>query len=529
MNSRSPSMSPDAMTTPALLYSVAAIRQIEQAAQATLAPYTLMQNAGATAAQLALQLINRNDHCGRVLILAGPGNNGGDALEAGLRLDLVGIEVSIVFIGNPETLPDDARHAWQRVQGSRLVFIESSAHELIHHGRWDLVIDGLFGIGLQRAISGSAHALIALVNTLSCPILALDVPSGLDADHGNVIATAVDGISGNAIAATHTLTFIADKPGLHTADGRDYAGEVHVATLGIESRHFPASSRMQLNQIALFADAVRPRRQNSHKGSFGNVFVIGGTRGMVGAAILASRTALKCGAGRVYLASSDSDFSHDSEQPELMCRRPDDIDAEDGTLVVGPGLGVNRVAHDLVAQALASKSPLVLDADGLNLLASEAGLQHKLSTRQPSAHAPTLLTPHPLEAARLLGISSAQVQADRMSSATALAKKFNAVVILKGSGTVIADPDGNIVINPTGNPALATAGAGDVLSGLCGALLAQQWPLWQAAIGAVWLHGQAADDMVADGIGPIGIAASELIPYLRQALNRLTLQCASQS
>jgi hydroxyethylthiazole kinase-like uncharacterized protein yjeF len=513
-------MPTDAMTEPALLHSVAAIRQIEQAAQASLAPYTLMQNAGAAAAQLALQLINRSDHCGSVLILAGPGNNGGDALETGLRLDLVGIEVSIAFIGNADALPADAAHAWQRVQGSRLAFIDPSDHDLIRNGAWDLVIDGLFGIGLKRAIDGSAHDLIALVNTLSCPILALDVSSGLDADRGTVVGN-INGTSGIAIAATHTLSFIADKPGLHTADGRDYAGQVYVTTLGIEERHFPAASTMQLNRLALFADMLQRRRQNSHKGSFGKVFVIGGAAGMTGAAILAARTALKCGAGRVYIASLDPGFSHDGEQPELMRWRPDEVETEDAVLIVGPGLGNSREAHDLLSQALASKAPLVLDADALNLLASESGLQHKLSSRLASHRAATLLTPHPLEAARLLGVSSAQVQADRLHSATAIAKRFNAVVILKGSGTVIADPDGKLVVNTTGNPGLATAGSGDVLAGLCGALLAQHWPLWQAAIGAVWLHGQAADDMVADGSGPIGIAASELIPYLRRRLNQL--------
>lgn len=507
------------MTNSVLLYSVDAIRQIEQTAQAQLAPYTLMQNAGAAAAQLALQLINRPDHCGRVLILAGPGNNGGDALETGLRLDLVGIEISIVFIGNADALPNDARHAWQRVQGSRLVFIDPADHDAIEQGDWDLVIDGLFGIGLQRAIDGIAYELISLVNTLPCTILALDVPSGLDADHGCVVG----GNDGIAIAATHTLTFIADKPGLHTADGRDYAGEVQVANLGIENDSFPSSSSIQLSQIALFANALHARKQNSHKGNFGKVFIIGGAHGMIGAAILASRTALKCGAGRVYLASLDPDFSCDVEQPELMCRQPQDIEADDTTLVVGPGLGTSREAHDLVALAITSKAPLVLDADALNLLAAEPGLQHKLTNRD----APTLLTPHPLEAARLLGISSAQVQVDRLRSATTIAKKFNAVVILKGSGTVIAKPDGNIAINPTGNPALATAGAGDVLSGLCGALLAQKWPLWEAATGAVWLHGKAADEMVDNGIGPIGITASELIPYIRQTLNQLARRQAA--
>jgi hydroxyethylthiazole kinase-like uncharacterized protein yjeF len=313
------------------------------------------------------------------------------------------------------------------------------------------------------------------------------------------------------------LTFIGNKPGLHTCDGRDYAGAVHVAELAIDASLFPPS-RIQLNHVGLFSGALRPRPHNSHKGSYGDVTVLGGADGMVGAAVLAARTAAKCGAGRVFVASIAGALAYDSAQPELMCRLAQDIDFSKTTTVAGPGLGTSRPAHDFLIRAMTARTPLVLDADALNLISVESGLQQKLLSRKTL----TLLTPHPLEAARLLGTSSAQIQADRLAAAHSLATTFNATTILKGSGTIIAAPNGDIVINPTGNPALATAGSGDVLSGLCGALLAQNWPEWEAALAAVWLHGKAADNLVQRGIGPIGLTASELIPEIRSALNQLT-------
>ncbi|HEY6773892.1 MAG TPA: NAD(P)H-hydrate dehydratase, partial [Oxalicibacterium sp.] len=207
---------------------------------------------------------------------------------------------------------------------------------------------------------------------------------------------------------------------------------------------------------------------------------------------------------------------------ELMCRAATGIDFSGRTTVAGPGMGTSREAHNLLAQALAVQAPLVLDADALNLISEEPALRHRLQSRRT----PALLTPHPLEAARLLGTTTEQVQANRIDAARTLATTLRAVVVLKGSGSVIASPDGRIAINPTGNPALATAGSGDVLSGVCGALLAQQWPIWEAALAAVWLHGAAADELVRRGIGPIGVVASELIPEIRALLNRLIAEHA---
>jgi hydroxyethylthiazole kinase-like uncharacterized protein yjeF len=227
--------------------------------------------------------------------------------------------------------------------------------------------------------------------------------------------------------------------------------------------------------------------------------------------------ALMAGAGRVFAGFAGPVPAYDSLHPELMCRHADDLRADHGVVVIGPGLGMSRHAHDLLSRAVSSAPALVIDADALNLIAAEPALQSRLAQRR----APSLLTPHPLEAARLLGTDVHAVQSDRLSAANALAQRYHATVILKGSGSIIADPGDIPVINATGNPALATAGSGDVLAGLCGALLAQGWPVRASALAATWLHGSAADQMVADGTGPIGATASELMPWIRNALNKL--------
>jgi hydroxyethylthiazole kinase-like uncharacterized protein yjeF len=496
------------------LYSLADIRAIEHAAIGKLPAGTLMQRAGLSAANLVLTLLTQPPEECKILVLAGPGNNGGDALETAANLCHSVANVSILSFADPARQSPDAQQAWARAQQNGAYFEDTAgAGELLAQS-WSLVIDGLFGIGLARPVTGSLHDLIALLNRHDCPVLALDIPSGLDADTGNVV-----GPDGIAVRASHTITFIADKPGLHTADGRDYAGEISIAALDIDPQLFPLP-QAQLTHVPMFAGALRRRLQNSHKGSYGDVAIVGGGHGTAGAAILAARAAAKSGAGRTFAVFLDAPPAYDSGQPELMCRPAQDFDFSKATLVVGPGLGVSRAAHDLLARTLNARAPLVLDADALNLIAGEPGLQHKLAGRSDAS----LLTPHPLEAARLLATSSAAIQSDRLAAARKLARRFNAIVILKGSGSVIARPDGHVAINPTGNPALATAGTGDVLAGICGALLAQDWPAWEAALAAVWLHGSAADLLVQQGTGPIGMTASELIPAVRSLLNRLVAE-----
>jgi hydroxyethylthiazole kinase-like uncharacterized protein yjeF len=488
------------------LYSVAQVRAIEAAAIASAAPGLLMQRAGAAVARHALRLLPEITTNAQVLVAAGPGNNGGDALEAAALLVQRGIKVTIIHLAEEATLTADARTALNRAKQSGAVFVDS-----IHALSWSLAIDGLFGIGLTRPLEGLYRQLATQLNQLSCPVLAIDVPSGLDADTGNIV-----GPNGLTVLADETLTFIANKPGLHTLYGRDSAGHVVTDDLGIDPSLFPQPTA-RLNIPPTFADEIRPRLHASHKGSYGDVQIIGGAKGMSGAVILAARMALMAGAGRVFAGFAGPVPAYDSLHPELMCRDADDLRADHDAVVVGPGLGMSRHAYDLLGRALSFAPNLVIDADGLNLIAAEPALQSRLAQRRK----PSLLTPHPLEAARLLGTDVHAVQSDRLSAANTLAQRYQATVILKGSGSVIAHLGDIPVINTTGNPALATAGSGDVLAGLCGALLAQGWSVRTSALAATWLHGSAADQMVADGTGPTGATASELTPLIRNALNKL--------
>jgi hydroxyethylthiazole kinase-like uncharacterized protein yjeF len=490
------------------LFSVAQIRAVEAAAAAALPPGTLMRRAGLAAGNAALALIGQRAGL-PVLVLAGPGNNGGDALEVAANLSQAGVEVQVLHLAGSGPVAAETMDALACARASAAEFIGA----VPALGNWALVVDGLFGIGLARPLAGAARAAAIAVNALErgTPVLALDAPSGLDADNGAVV-----GPDGLAVRATHTITFIGDKPGLHTCEGREYAGEVMVAQLGIDAALYPAS-QASMNSVGLFGHRLARRGHNSHKGSFGDVAILGGAHGMAGAAVLAARAALYGGAGRVFLGMLDGAAAFDSTQPELMLREAAGINLAAGTLVLGPGMGDSADAIGLLGKAIDGACPLVLDADALNLIAASPDLQARLAKHRGGA----LMTPHPLEAARLLGVTSAAVQAGRMAAARELAARFQAVVVLKGSGSIIARADGVLAINPTGNPGLATAGTGDVLAGLCGSLLAQGWPAWDAALGAVWMHGAAADQLVAQGTGPIGLTASELIHAIRAQHNSL--------
>jgi hydroxyethylthiazole kinase-like uncharacterized protein yjeF len=496
-----------------LLYSVAQLRAIEQAVAPVLPPGTLMRRAGEAAARMALYLLGARRER-PVLVLAGPGNNGGDALELAANLAQVGMAVTVWHQGCAGAPSAETASALQRARESSALFVAT----LPADAKWGLAVDGLFGIGLARPLEGVFAEAAAALNTLACPVLALDVPSGLDADTGAVI-----GPDGLAVQATHTITFIGDKPGLHTGDGRDHAGVVRVDSLGVEPQHFvPANAR--LNATSLFAAGLKPRRENSHKGSFGDVAVLGGAHGMAGAAVLAARGSLYGGAGRVFVAAIDPGPAFDSVQPEIMFRDAAGFEFGGKTVVAGPGMGASASALRMLSKVVDGDSPLVLDADALNQLAGSPELQARLAPRVADA----ILTPHPLEAARLLGVTSGVVQGDRLAGARELAARLEAIVVLKGSGTVIARPDGEVAVNTTGNPGLATGGSGDVLAGLCGALLAQGWPGWEAALGAVWIHGAAADRLAAQQVGPIGMTAGELPAAARAVLNKLVADSAGR-
>ena len=483
------------------LYTVAQLREVERAACAGLAPGTLMRRAGVAAARFALDLLGERRGL-PVLLLAGPGNNGGDALEMAAVLADAGVDATVLHLPGQRETSIEAASAHERARAGTVGFIDM----LPPDGQWGLVVDGLFGIGLARPIAGEYRALVAALGELTCPILALDVPSGLDADTGAVV-----GPEGIAVQATHTITFLGDKPGLHTADGRDYAGQVRVELLGVAPERFPAPAA-RLGSADSFAHCLAARRHNTHKGSFGDVAVIGGAHGMAGAPVLAARGA--------FVAMIDAGPGYDSVQPEIMFRLADGFAFDQRTLVIGPGMGGSADAMRLLAKALDSDSPLVIDADAITLIASSPDLLGRLAQRT----SPALLTPHPLEAARLLGTTAPAIQADRLACAREMAARTRSTVILKGSGSVIAHPDGAVLLNPTGNAGLATAGSGDVLAGICGALLAQGWPAWEAALGAAWIHGAAADLLVAHGVGPIGMTAGELPAAARAVLNELVAE-----
>lgn len=432
-----------------------------------------MERAGAAAADKAASLVSGDAK--DVLVLAGPGNNGGDARIAAARLREQFFRVSVV--AHPQELPASAR--------------------------WSLVVDGLFGIGLARDIDGEYAQLVDYANRQRCPVLALDVPSGLASDTGRVL--------GRAVRATHTLTFIALKPGLLTLDGPDHCGELSVAELGVATGE--ASAWVAAPE--LFKAALKPRPHNFHKGMAGSLAVFGGAAGMTGAALLAGRAALRLGAGRVYLGLLDQTLHVDPGAPELMLRHADDALGLDlDAMVVGPGLGTGERAETLVGAALASELPCVLDADALNLIAESENLRKACARRE----AETLLTPHPAEAARLLGATTAAVQADRVKAARLLSQNLNAHVVLKGAGSIVVARDGHWFVNRTGHAGLSSAGTGDVLAGFLGALLAQRYSGETALVLGVHLHGAAAD-----GLPRVGLTASELIDPARRLFNSWTI------
>jgi hydroxyethylthiazole kinase-like uncharacterized protein yjeF len=484
------------------VYLTAEIRELEAKAALNLPPPGLMERAGLAAAEIARTLTGG----GRVLVVAGPGNNGGDAFVVARHLKSWWFKTDLVFAGDAAKLPADARaahDAWHDCGGDILNDIPAG-------GGWDLVVDGLFGIGLQRDISGRHAELVAAINRLGAKVLALDLPSGLASDSGRVL--------GCAVRADHTATFIALKPGLLTSDGPDCCGHIHVCTLGLDPQKIQPAQGAVIGSDIL-RTVLPARHGNSHKGDYGSVGIIGGAPGMVGAALLAARAALHLGAGRVYAGLLAADAPGvDPMQPELMLRTIDDLwkIPHLDSLAVGPGLGMTLDARLCVRTALESRLPLILDADALNLIAAERMLQDKINARNTAC----VMTPHPAEAARLLDCTTTEVQADRVAAACAIAKRFRSHVVLKGAGSVCASPDGNWFINTSGNPGMASAGMGDVLTCMIAALIAQGADAQTALLAAVHLHGAAGDALVAAGAGPVGMTAGEVGLAARSLFNK---------
>ena len=471
---------------------------------------SLMERAGRAIAEAARTMAA--DTGARIRVIAGPGNNGGDAWVAARRLQESFHKVAVLEASGAEPKAPEAREA-------RRAFLAGGGEAL---AEWPtgpapaLIVDGLLGIGLARDVDARLAAIIATANAASAPVLAIDVPSGLDAMTGRV--------RGSAIVATRTLTFISHKAGLHTLAGLDHCGEVILDELGTGDA-VREVARGELVSPGDIGGWLPRRRRNVHKGDFGTLGIVGGNRGMVGAALLAGRSALLAGAGRVRLGLLATDApTVDMEYPELMLRSVDDV-FESDVLVMGPGAGrspsatsVSMFERTLLPNAIASAKPLVLDADALNTLAYNDSLRAEVARRK----APTIATPHPAEAARLLQRKTEEVQAERLFTALTLARELRAQVVLKGAGSICASPDGAFAINTTGNAGLASGGTGDVLAGILGALLCQGLDASRALRYGVCLHGAAADSLVARGRGPAGLTASEIALESRRLLNLWT-------
>jgi len=506
-------MSPPKHDNSSAVYLAAEIREIEQLAAALPGWPQLMEKAGLAAAEIAREKLLTAGKT-RALVLAGPGNNGGDAFVVARHLHGWWYKVTLVFTGERKNLSDDAKqalNAWLAASGEVLSGIPENE-------TWDVVIDGLFGIGLDhgdgRNLTAGYLDLVEAVNSMNLPVLSLDIPSGLGSDTGTV--------HGAAIRAAITVTFISLKAGLLTGHGPEYCGEIFVRDLGLDVSSLKEPSSWMMNQAYVQQLLPPPRPSNSHKGMFGSIGIIGGSAGMVGAALLAGTSSLKLGAGRVYLGLiAGHALGVDPAQPELMLHPPHDLFKLDNLncMVVGPGLGREPDASFWLSCALESDLPLVLDADALNIIATDSRIASLLKARK-ARKASSILTPHPAEAARLLNTDISTIQNDRMAAVANLATRFNCCAVLKGAGSICAEPGGKRYINVTGNPGLSSAGTGDVLSGIAGAFLAQGLSPENSLLLSVYLHGAAADALQKQHGGPVGMIASEIPNAARTLVNR---------
>jgi hydroxyethylthiazole kinase-like uncharacterized protein yjeF len=502
----------DGDSGPVPLHDSAAARRLEQAALAQHPPHTLMERAGASIAGLALALA---PHARRFIVVAGPGNNGGDGSVAARHLHSAGHAVELRLLGDPGALPNDAAEALRKAHSAGVPWKPFDADAPPQAAAEDLAIDALLGLGSRRTPAGAMALAIQTLNALPCGKLAVDLPSGLHPDTGALLGS-------EAVRADATLALLSLKPGCWMAEGRDHSGQLWWDALGIDAADPSAWLAGPL--------PMQPRAHAAHKGRFGDVLVVGGARGMTGAAWLAASAALAAGAGRVYLSLLDTHAGGFAiPRPELMLRDRA-WSAAPGTLsaqMVVCGCGGGDAVAAALPPLLHHAQRLVLDADGLNAVANDAGLRSQLEARGRRGDT-TVLTPHPLEAARLLGCRSDEVQADRLRAAQSLAQQFGATVVLKGSGTVVTAPGELPRINGSGNAALATAGTGDVLAGWIGGMWAQRPATVRSnrvasaslsaalAADAVWLHGHSADHHRSAGhAGPL--RAADLIETMAQA------------
>ena len=440
----------------------------------------------------------------KILIACGPGNNGGDGYVLARLCHESGLAVQTLALTDPVSLKGDALTAYQDAMASGIGV--SLYREDQDFSNYDLIVDALFGTGLQRALQGDAKALVEKINNAPAPVLAIDIPSGLLADTGMV--------NGIAVVANVTITFIALKQGLFTGLAADYCGQIEYDDLDVPAGVFTATRaiahRYQGEDIGCL---LAPRKSTTHKGQCGHVLAVGGQYGHLGAIRMTAEAALRVGAGLVSVAGL---FQHAAllaiQRPEIMAYGIDKAKVmaplmeQADVLVIGPGMGTDGVANDLWHRLVLQDKAMVVDADGLNLLAEHQKYYDNW-----------ILTPHPGEAARLLQTTAAAIQADRYTAVRSIQEQYGGVAVLKGSGTLVCDQEGEISVINVGNPGMASGGMGDVLAGVMGGLLAQGLPLRDAARSAVWVHGTAADQ--AAMLGQRGLLATDLLPHIRRLVN----------
>lgn len=493
-----------AVRMPSALYTAAQCRELDRIAIEDFAipGFVLMQRAGRVAFN---QLLLRWAQPPLMTVFCGSGNNGGDGYIIAALAAKQNYPVQVVQVGDPSRLRGDAAEAHRLAQQAGVSMLPLASAETPAAG---VIVDALLGTGSKGAPRGDYQQAIRLINDSGLPVLAVDIPSGLDPDTGQ--------IQGDCVSAHVTTTFIGVKRGLYTGQAPAYAGEILFDSLGVPPEVYSrVVSQVEYLQDTAFDHLLRPRAPDAHKGHFGHVLVIGGDRGMGGAVLMAAEAAGRVGAGLVSVATRPQHVSALlSRRPEFMVQGVDSADELDDLLerasvvVLGPGLGRSDWSREIFARVIAESLPKVVDADGLNLL-----------SENPDAvadGAPWVLTPHPGEAARLLGQTVAEVQADRFASARKLQEGFDAVVVLKGAGSLIASRD-RIALSTRGNPGMATGGMGDVLSGVIGGLLAQGFDLVNAAEAGVLIHGKAADLVARDG--QRGMLATDLFVHLRSLVN----------
>ncbi|MGI9273578.1 MAG: NAD(P)H-hydrate dehydratase [Endozoicomonas sp.] len=493
------------------LYTAEQVRQLDSIAinEFRIDGFELMNRAAQAAFRNILLRWPNLAEGGGLQVLCGAGNNGGDGYLVAMLAAKQKIPASVVALKEPEALSGDARRAYEACRDQGVVIEAFSADKDLSA---ELVVDAMLGTGLDREVEGDYRKAIEQVNHSGLPVAAIDIPSGLSADNGAEL--------GRAVNAELTITFIGMKQGLLTGSGPECCGDIVFADLDVPSdiytRVKPASQRLDLNNLS---GLMQPRRRNAHKGDSGHALLIGGNHGMPGAIIMAAEAAISCGAGKVSVVTRKEHLKALAvRRPEVMASSVKSKTAlikrfhDKSVIVIGPGLGKDDWAVDMLEAALSSDLPVLLDADALNLLPEHPRLRRaRLS--------PIILTPHPGETARLLGADSRFVQQNRVKATHDLCLLYSAVVVHKGAGTLISDGE-NLSLCSAGNPGMAVAGMGDVLSGVIGALVAQDVDAYNAARLGVWLHAAGADELASQQ-GELGMLATELIPFIRRRLNRM--------